>query len=350
MKTFLKLRADTFRQRVRNLLSYSTASVAGQHHTAFRQKLKEYKGDYICTFAIDDGISEAIIVIDKDFRVATKPEREFEGEGDKRRETDESVHRRLEYTRAQSRVGWAPEITADFPVGAVHAAFMLGDEVSPAGFNAVLGPANAGKTPLCHAIAGYAGREYAFVAYGEPLSGYGTSWGSIAGALCQAIAEHDAVVLDSLKDLLTVAKGGAMKSGLSRGVFPIFTQLAVVAADAGCSLFVPINPSTQDEDVVDMLVEAIGSNATGIIAQSDADTSAWTYIFRTGEGLPRRSGQIKTGRDSEDFMTIDVQMKDGPVKRGNNSSQFSTFTGGVASSIGWDALHSLIRAGMRKTK
>lgn len=343
--TFQSLTRDSYRARSKVIKACNAIDQVGVHSKAFRQRLKDFKGEYVCTLAIDDGLSESVLVIDKNFRVAVEPKRVFTGDGDDRKETDESVAARTEYAFARTNVGWHPSLTDGFVIGAVHAAYALQNIVAPAGLIPVLAGAGAGKTPLTHALAGDGDRPYGFVPYGEPLSGYAVNFASIAGALCGALATHDAVVLDSLKDLLTVAPGGAMKSGLSRGVFPIFTQLAVLAADAGSSLYVPINPSTDDDEVVRILAEAISSNATGIIANDPASPTVWKYIFRQGEGLARKTGSITAGQDDEGFMTVNVDGNDRPAH--GKSPQHSTFVGGAVSSLGWESVEAMVRAAWR---
>jgi len=160
----------------------------------------------------------------------------------------------------------------------------------------------AGKTPMAHALAGAGGVEYEVVRYGEPLAGYISDERIGAITLANALFHHADVVVDSVKDLLALAGGGAMKAGISRGALPTLSRWGAIAAQLGATIYVPINPSSADDEVVELLVEAAKSNATCTI-YADGENS-WRYLSRRGEGLRRDSGSFKVRYNADGVMTI----------------------------------------------
>jgi len=88
-----------------------------------------------------------------------------------------------------------------------------------------------------------------------------------------------------------------MKSGLSRDALKTISAWSALAVDLGCTLYIPVNPSTRDKEVQDMLAEISRSNATMTIDHRVSDQ--WSYSIRRGEGLRRLEGEMN------------VQWKDG---------------------------------------
>lgn len=290
--------ATLYSRRSAQLAAASEVSEVGKARDAFQAALAAFPdAEYALTLWLED---DKPVVLYKNGNVAFKPEVVRDQKGNL---TVESARALAAYDAARARSGWHPDLRVQ-PLGSAPAAFSLGGVAGPAGVIAIVGGAGTGKTPLSHAIAGSEGAEYSLVAYGEPLAGYATDLTSASRALGAALLAGDSVVFDSIKDLLSLASGGAMKSGLARGVFPILTHLSVVAADAGVAVFVPVNPSSPDEAVLDLLTEAVASNTTGLIVATKSE--GWRYLFRRGEGLDRADGTIRTSRAPDDSMVIEA--------------------------------------------
>jgi hypothetical protein len=201
------------------------------------------------------------------------------------------------------RTGWLNDDGwMDIDRGSAPTNKMIYDVRIPAGLCLIVGAAAAGKTPLAHALAGHGGATYHVARYGEPLAGYETNEESAAVQVAHAIVNGYDVVLDSVKDILSLMSGAAMKSGLSREVLPLFSRWSTIAADAGVTLYVPVNPSSPDEEVVDLLVEATKSNATMTIHSSGGDS--WSYVARRGEGLKREQGSFTARYNSQGLVDI----------------------------------------------
>jgi hypothetical protein len=179
---------------------------------------------------------------------------------------------------------------------------MIGNMRISNGLVLIVGGANAGKTPLAHALAGENDSEYGIVRYGEPLAGYTCDPKVAAAQLALNLIRYPEVVLDSVKDVMALAPGGAMKSGLARSVLPLFTAWATIAANAGATLYVPVNPSSPDEDIINMLIEASKSNSTTTIISNGENR--WRYQVRGGEGLLRDEGEFETGYGPDSLMTV----------------------------------------------
>lgn len=157
-----------------------------------------------------------------------------------------------------------------------------------AGLCAIVGGGGVGKTPLAHALAGYA-PSYAVVRFSEPFAGYTTSQSECASQLAEAVFSQRAVVFDSVKDILA-GGGAAMKSGLSRDALVTLSSWSIAAANCGCTIFVPVNPSTSDPETIEILVEALRSNVSAVIYSKGP--GSWEYSCRTREGGNRTSGQF----------------------------------------------------------
>jgi len=163
-----------------------------------------------------------------------------------------------------------------------------GNLIIPCGVCLLIGGGGVGKTPLAHELAGFGVEEYGVVRVGEPLAGYTASEYAAATELGMSVAESSDVVLDSIKDVLSGGGGGLMKSGLSRAALNMISAWSMLACDLGVTIYIPVNPSTKDEEVKELLAEAARSNATMAIIHNQGDD--WEYFARMGEGLNRKHG------------------------------------------------------------
>jgi hypothetical protein len=241
------------------------------------------------------------------------------------------------YKEALSRTGWSAGFEPAVVSGAAPTNKMIGDVRIPAGLCLLVGGAAAGKTPLAHALAGFGDRDYHVVRYGEPLSGYITNEDDAAFHVAKALLSKHDVVLDSVKDVLSLMGGAAMKSGLSREVLPLFSRWATIAADIGVTLYVPVNPSSPDDEVISLLVEATKSNATMTIYSDGGDK--WSFVARRGEGLQRESGAL-TAR----------YLPDGTVEiRNGATSALSTKEYSSTSFTGEDISDAAFSASLRRS-
>lgn len=214
----------------------------------------------------------------------------------------ESNSTTLGYT-PKTRYNVGLHLSTGITVGAAPTNKMIGKFRVPCGIVLITAGADTGKTPMAHALAGACGSDYSRIAYGEPLAGYYANEADGAAALAASMFNYTDIVFDSVKDLLALASGGAMKSGISRGALPFLSRLGSMAAGMGCTLYVPLNPSSGDDEVVQLLYEATKSNATCSITSSSSNS--WSYVTRQGEGLQRQSGNFNVSYDKEGSMQID---------------------------------------------
>lgn len=158
----------------------------------------------------------------------------------------------------------------------------------PAGVALVTGGGGVGKTPMAHIIAHALTEQdeagFGLVRYGEPFTGYLKTEREAAIELGNAMMTHRAVVIDSMKDILSVFRGGLMESGLSRDSLPMFSRLSMLASELGVLIVCPINPSSGKQSVVELIAEVARSNvAMAVIGEGDR----WSVLTRQGEGLQR---------------------------------------------------------------
>lgn len=169
--------------------------------------------------------------------------------------------------------------------GAVPGNKKLGDLIIPCGVCLIVGPGGVGKTPLAHALAAHGVDDhYGVVRIGEPLAGYTSNDRSAAEGIAQALLRESNVVVDSIKDLLA-SGSNAMKSGITRQSLVTLSDWSTTACDLGSTLYIPVNPSSVSDEVMDLLAEAARSNATATLIHEAG--SRWAYYGRTGEGMPR---------------------------------------------------------------
>lgn len=294
-KLYQTLTRDSFAKRRDDNLEMAMPVSKGIAAKRFRDALARFPID---GYALTLNIAGNPVIVHKNGDVAQRPRVSRDAKGDELTKQLDAV---AAYEQARDRIGWHPDLVETS--GAVPCAGVFDGVSLPAGLTAVIGGAGAGKTPLAHALAAIDG-EYTMVAYGEPLSGYMTDATTATRALALAFAEGKPIVFDSIKDLLSTASGGAMKSGLSRGVLPILTQLSIVASDAGVCLLTPLNPSSRDVELMEVLVEAVASNATSMFVHGVSSPNNWSFMFRRGEGLERSTGELVTGRDENGGMKL----------------------------------------------
>jgi hypothetical protein len=168
----------------------------------------------------------------------------------------------------------------------------------PSGIVLVVGGASTAKSPFVHLLASAGKPHYSVIRYGEPLAGYMVDEGEAMESLGRALLTESDIVFDSVKDLLAMATGGAMASGLSRGALPILSDLSALAATVGATIYIPINPSTSAENIVEMVVEAAKSNVAMTIvngSKSGGVSNTWISSIRRGEGLLRDVVEFDAG-------------------------------------------------------
>lgn len=188
--------------------------------------------------------------------------------------------------------------------GAAWANKKIGGLTIPCGVCLIVGPGGVGKSPLAQALASNGVDTFGMVRIGEPLAGYTSSNDTSARSLAAAMIHSSDVVLDSIKDLLSSGSGAAMKSGISRTALSSLAAWSALACDLGCTIYVPVNPSTKDPEVMELLTEAARSNATMTIAHQKNDS--WQYWARKGEGLNRTAGVLSLKwTNGEASVTVD---------------------------------------------
>jgi hypothetical protein len=177
----------------------------------------------------------------------------------------------------------ADELRSDI-LGSVPGNKMIGKLIMPCGVCLIVGPGGVGKSPLAQMLARSSTDNFGIVRIGEPLSGYSSSEKQSATDIAFGMIDSSDLVVDSIKDLLA-GGGAAMKSGISRESLTALSEWSSLACDMGTTLYVPVNPSSPDKEVLELLAEAARSNATSTLIY--AGGSQWTYLGRTGEGLDR---------------------------------------------------------------
>lgn len=189
--------------------------------------------------------------------------------------------------------GWHRDVKMkDMPRGCATTNKVLDNGVRiPAGVLLIIGGASKSKTPMAHLLASSNCEEYAVVPFGEPLSGYQISAEEAGEALARALAAESDILVDSVKDLLASAKGGAMKAGVARGAFPMLSSLSTLAADVGATIYAPINPSSEDDELMKAIESAAASNVISVVV---ATPSGWACSMRRGEGLIRDTFMVQT--------------------------------------------------------
>lgn len=198
-------------------------------------------------------------------------------------------------------------IDSGLPAGCAPTNKMVGSFRIPCGVVLLVAGGGLGKTPIAHALAGAGGADYEVLRFGEPLSGYICDEQTASRELAGLMNGYSDIVLDSVKDVLALAKGGAMKSGLSRGALPLLSRWGSIAASIGCTLYIPVNPSTDDEEVSAMLIEAAKSNSTSVVYASSP--TLWHYESRCGEGMRREKGDIVVSYNADGEVQLKAKVR-----------------------------------------
>lgn len=158
----------------------------------------------------------------------------------------------------------------------------------PAGVVLVTGSGNSGKTPFAYALADAVCKDdpqgFGLLRYGEPFAGYLKTEQEAGSELAMLMAGHRAVVVDSVKDLLTDMSGQATESGIARKAISMMSRLSMLASEIGCCVIVPINPSSVKTTVKDLMNEVARSN---VAMAAINDNDKWAMLSRTGEGRMR---------------------------------------------------------------
>lgn len=192
-------------------------------------------------------------------------------------------------------------------LGSVPGNKKIGNLIIPCGVCLIVGPGGVGKSPLAQTLAMHGSSEFGIVRIGEPLSGYSSSELETATDIARGMVDVSDLVVDSIKDLLA-SGGAAMKSGISRESLMALSEWSSLACDMGVTLYVPVNPSSPDKEVLELLAEAARSNATSTLIY--AGGSDWTFLGRTGEGLDRVQSKIAF---NEDRLSVDGKHEAKPI-------------------------------------
>lgn len=191
--------------------------------------------------------------------------------------------------------GWDNYVKNSVTPGCVPCVAEVNGARYGAGLAVIAGRGDVGKTPFVHAFGDYlAGDEkYATVRFGEPLSGYDSNFESFVRDIAEAMLKYRVIVLDSLKDVIASIGGNATTGGFSRGAFQLLSDLGSMATTRGCIIIAAVNPTSNDDKLVELLNEVSRSNATTLVVAEPA-LSQWNIITRTGEGLLRVTHVLKS--------------------------------------------------------
>lgn len=192
----------------------------------------------------------------------------------------------------------------------------------------IAAPGNVGKSPLAQALASSdpAGDKFAMIRAGEAIAGYTNSHRRLAHDLAHGIYHCENIVLDSIKDLLADSGGNATSGGISRAALTSISDWGALAAMAGCTIYIPLNPSG-GANLNDMMAEIARSNATMAIWHESA---RWHWLARRGEGLMRASGDFDVLKTA---VGGNIEPSDAPKSKA---------VGYHLGAVGSSALHSLI--------
>lgn len=192
----------------------------------------------------------------------------------------------------------------------------------------IAAPGNVGKSPLAQSLASSdpAGGRFAMIRAGEAIAGYTNSHRRLAHDLAHGIYNCENIVLDSIKDLLADAGGNATSGGISRAALTSISDWGALAAMAGCTIYIPLNPSG-GANLNDMVAEIARSNASMAIWHENA---RWHWLARRGEGLQRASGSFEV---TKQISEASLELKD---------SSKAKSVGYRLGDAGSSALHSLI--------
>lgn len=162
----------------------------------------------------------------------------------------------------------------------------------PSGLTVIFGGADEGKTPILRHVGRVAAEQVSTtnIRYGEPLPGYLRDTESLASAIIQAVASGDAprlITVDSFKNIVGRLGGNATKGGLSRELFPWFSDVSSYLAEAGVAMVTVLNVSSAQRAVIDEVIEGLASNCT---STWQVENGHINWQARVGEGRRRRTG------------------------------------------------------------
>lgn len=162
----------------------------------------------------------------------------------------------------------------------------------PAGMTVIFGGADEGKSPLLRFISREAAKSVPTtnIRFGEPFPGYIRDTESLARAIVTAVAQGDmprVITVDSFKNIVGRIGGNATKGGMSRELFPWFSDMSSYLAEAGVSMVTVLNISSAQRAVIDEAIEGLNSNCT---ATWQLESGRIEWQARVGEGKRRRNG------------------------------------------------------------
>lgn len=303
----------THEDHVKKLLEL--ANTPGLQRSRAKRTLDAIGEGYAFQVAYGKGVA-AIAGNGSIYEGRTDPYAETAADGKDKTKVPEVIHD----DPAGMKVGMATALSEIVVAGSAPLNKTHGSLQIPCGICVIVAKGGAGKTPLAHHLAGAGVEEYATIRVGEPFAGYSTNRQTVARDLGHAMVSHSDIVLDSIKDLL--AEGGSlMKGGIARAALVDLSAWATQAAALGCTIYIPLNPSGDDE-LVKMMIEVAKSNATMTIAHSGGST--WAYSARTGEGMERVSGNYEFKREG---VPLSHQEKEILVKFDASAVDRDTFAG-----------------------
>lgn len=252
--------------RVKELERLSSAEYAGKHRDVAVKALAGLKSKHAFTVPYGRGVCE------------------FSGEGVLTREPATSE---AEEKAVYGRFYIAPQLSDLLLAGAAPLNKIVDGMVVPFGVCAIVGGTGVGKTPLAHALAAAGVDSYCVVRAGEPFAGYDLAQKTIAREIGLAALTSKDVVVDSIKDLLS-GGGSLMKGGISRDALIELSAWSILGATIGVTFYVPINPSDNSKELVEMVATSALASSTMMIANTG---NGWTYSARRGEGMQRVDGK-----------------------------------------------------------
>lgn len=239
-----------------------------------------------------------------------------------------------QYLEDSSKVSYMnPVLESSLVPGSAGLNKMVGSFPVLSGVCVIVAGSGAGKTPLAHALAQHGVDDYATVRVGEPFAGYTSSSVSAAAGMAMAAVASQNVVVDSIKDLLGAGGGGTAKGGVSRVALSMLSHWSALGAALGCTFYIPLNPSTGDEETTKMLIEAAKSSATTTVYLEGA---SWKYTVRPGEGMERINGTIDKSIMSQNSVND-------PVRRGSVHNADGRLTDAFVNNLSSDALVGIIQ-------
>lgn len=187
-------------------------------------------------------------------------------------------------TIAHARVWSHGDRPTTFEVGQIGDVATIDGIPAAHGINVIYGLADTGKTPILEYVANTL--KATLIRAGEPFPGYLRSTAELAGAMIGAVTP--AICIDSLKNVTGRLSGNATRGGLSREFFASLSDLSSFFAERQQAVFIVVNISSQQKEVVDETVQALESNSIGLWHVTSSGKIEW--LVRTHAGRRRRKG------------------------------------------------------------